>query len=348
MVRVVVRRIKPAFKRPLLHHLIIILYIAAPFANIVLIWAFLGVPLSRIFSRIVDGYGMLATVWLFSAPVIGIALYFANRFSWYLFLAHSSLILIDFVIKWASRPVYYAKTVPGLMNILITAGNLALVVLIGFIIQRNFRAPYFQVLNRSWREKKRIPICHTISLDGQSLMADDLSALGCFVREPGTSRAVGSRVDIKFLSDSLTIECPGEIMRTTAKGLGIRFVGLPRAQRRDIERMLRKRFALRQKVELACACIFKGQERAATMLNLSRGGCYLATTVDELREESPCIVSLSLQSDGKSYRVPGRIVWVNRGGQHEKPVGFGCEFDRKQRAMMRYVTLRHGQGMLIR
>ena len=234
------------------------------------------------------------------------------------------------------------------MNILITAGNLALIVLIGFIIQRNFRAPYFQVLNRSWREKKRIPIHHNVLVDGQSLVADDLSSLGCFVRDPGSSRKVGDRVDIKFLSDSLTIECPGEIMRTTQTGLGIRFVGLPRAQKRDIDRMLRKRFSLRQKVELACTCAFERNELSATMLNLSRGGCYLGTTVDGVREETRCTILLPLQGDGKSYRLPGRIVWVNRAGQHEKPVGFGCEFDKKQKAMMRYITLHYGQGMLIR
>jgi Tfp pilus assembly protein PilZ len=340
--------IKPAFKRPLIHHVIIILYIAAPFANILLLWAFLRLPLATIVPRIVAGYGVLATAWLLTAPIVGIALYFANRFSWYLFLGHSSLVLIDFVIKWVTRPAYYAKTVPGVMNILILAGNLALLALIGFIIQRNFRAPYFQILNRSWREKKRIPIHHDVLVDGRTLSADDLSALGCFVRDLGSQRTVGQKVGIRFLSDSLAIECPGEIMRTTATGLGIRFIALPRAQRRDIERMLRKRFALRQKVDLACTCVFEEQERAATMLNLSRGGCYLGTTVEGLREEAPCLVSLSLPEDGRSYRLPSRIVWINRAGQNDKPIGFGCEFDRKQTALMRYVTLHHGQGMLIR
>ena len=94
--------------------------------------------------------------------------------------------------------------------------------------------------------------------------------------------------------------------------------------------MLRKRFSLRQKVDLACTCTFEQNERAATMLNLSRGGCYLGTSVEGLREETHCTISLPLQGDGKSYRLPGRIVWINRAGQDEKPVGFGCEFDKKQ------------------
>ncbi len=343
-----VRSIRPAFRRPLLHHLIIILYLAAPFANIILLKVFLGLPLAKIFPRIIAGYGVLATIWLCSSPIVGIALYFANRFSWYLFLGHSSLILLDFIIKWASRPAYFARTVPGAMNIIIVTGNLALVVVIGFIIQRNFRAPYFQVLNRSWRERKRIPIHHTVLLDGQPLVADDLSALGCFISEPGTSRTVGSRVEIRFMSDSLTVECPGEIMRTTDTGLGIRFIGLPRAKKRDIDRMLRKRFSLRQMVDLACTCTFEQGEWAAIMLNLSQGGCYIQSKVEGLREEEHGTIILPMQGDGKSYHLAGRIAWINREGQDEKPVGFGCEFDRKQPAMMRYTTLHHGQGVLIR
>jgi Tfp pilus assembly protein PilZ len=309
---------------------------------------FLGMPLSTILSRIIAGYGVLATIWLFTAPVVGISLYFANRFSWYLFLGHSSLILLDFIVKWVSRPSYYAKTVPGVMNILILAGNLALLALIGFIIQRNFRAPYFQVLNRSWREKQRIPIHHEVFLDGQSLVADDLSSLGCFVRDPGSSRTVGGKVGIKFLSESLTVECRGEIMRTTGTGLGIRFIGLPRAQKRDIESMLRKRFSLRQKVDLACACAFASNERGGTMLNLSSGGCYVRSSVEGLGDEARGTISLQIPEGDRSYRVPFRIVWINNAAQHEKPVGFGCQFDRKQPAMMRYITLHCGQGMLIR
>jgi Tfp pilus assembly protein PilZ len=343
-----VRSLRPAFRRPLLHHLIIILYLAAPFANIILLRAFVGLPLAKIFPRIIAGYGALATIWLCSSPIVGVALYFVNRFSWYLFLGHSSLILLDFIIKWASRPSYYAKTVPGAMNILIVTGNLALVVIIGFIIRRNFRAPYFQVLNRSWRERKRIPIHHAMLLDGQSLVADDLSSLGCFVCDPETRRTVGSGVDIRFLSDSLTIECPGEIMRTTPTGLGIRFVGLPRAQKRDIDRMLRKRFSLRQKVDLACTWSGGQTERPTTMMNLSSGGCYLTSAVEGLHEEARGRLSLPLEGSRRTYRLSGRIVWINRTGQHEKPVGFGCEFDRKQPAMMRAITSRYGQGMLIR
>jgi hypothetical protein len=48
--------------------------------------------------------------------------------------------------------------VPGLHNLILLAGNIFLVAFVSYIIQRDFRSPYFQVLNRSWREHTRIPI----------------------------------------------------------------------------------------------------------------------------------------------------------------------------------------------
>ena len=47
----------------------------------------------------------------------------------------------------------------------------------------------------------------------------DLSTGGCFIVEEGMSRAMGSRVKLWFSSDTLRIECMGEIMRGTGKGM---------------------------------------------------------------------------------------------------------------------------------
>ena len=185
--------LKPVLKRPWIHHLIIICYIAAPFANVLLLKAFLNVPFRTIFTNLVAGYGTLATIWLFTAPIVGILLYFVQRFSWYVFLGHSSLILVDFVIKWVTRPGYYLRTVPGFHNIILLAGNIALVAIVAYIIQRDFRSPYLQVLNRSWRERARIPIYHTVTLDGEPRMMNDLSTGGCFVLEPGFNRSAGEQ-----------------------------------------------------------------------------------------------------------------------------------------------------------
>ena len=342
------KRVKTVFKRPWLHHLIIIAYIAAPFVNIVLVKLFLGVPFSVIFARLFEGYGVLATVWLVTAPLVGISLYFVARWSWYVFIGHSSLILLDFIIKWASRPSYYLRTVPGVHNILILAGNLALVALVAYIIQKDFRSPYLQVLNRTWREHKRIAIHHSITLDGAPRAVSDLSTTGCFVVEPDTVRTLGSRVRLSFPGDTLRIDCMGEIMRATPDGYGIRFAGLPFGKRRDIARMLRKRFALRHKIDLPCTAIFAGGEREAVMVDLSSGGCYLRADTRDLAHGAAGTLQGSLSEDGPVFHLAGAVAWVNSRGESNKPVGFGFQFARTQRRFLKAAVARHGQGMLIR
>ena len=260
--------IKPVFKRPWLHHLIIICYICAPFVNFLLLMLFLRVSVTTVLVNLVAGYGPLAALWLFTAPVVGVSLYFVRRFSWYVFLGHSSLILLDFVVKWATRPAYYLHTVPGLHNLILLVGNIFLVAVVSYIIQRDFRSPYFQVLNRSWREHTRIPIYHTVVLNAETRTVNDLSTGGCFVLEPGSTRALGSRVVLTFRSDSLNFGCMGQIMRITAAGFGVRFIRLPAANRRDISRILRSRFALRQKVDIPCTWVFRDEEIDSRMLDL--------------------------------------------------------------------------------
>ena len=339
---------KPVFKRPWLHHLIIICYIAAPFVNILLLLAFLHVSLGVIFKNLVAGYGLLATVWLFSAPIVGISLYFVQRFSWYVFLGHSSLILLDFIIKWATRPAYYLHTVPGFHNLILLAGNVVLVVTVTYIIQRDFRAPYFQVLNRSWRERVRVPIYHVVTLDGQSRTMNDLSTGGCFVLETGLDRRPGQKVGLSFQSNTLNIECLGEVMRVTGTGIGVRFIRLPLAKRRDIRALLRNRFSLRQKIDIPCTWVFRDEESPSRMVDLSNSGCYLQAQCAGLLEGSNGDLRVVLPCNEHSYSLPGEIVWINHLGAHEKPAGFGFRFSRRQAGFMKDATLHYGRGMLVR
>ena len=340
--------LKPVLKRPWLHHVIIICYIAAPIANLLLLRVFLGVPFRTIFANLSAGYGALATIWLYTAPIVGISLYFVKRFSWYVFLGHSGLIIADYVYKWASRPAYYLHSVQGFHNILLLTGNVALVAIVAYIIQKDFRSPYLQVLNRSWREQKRIPIYHRVSIDGQPRTMNDLSTGGCFVLEPGSTRPAGSRVQISFQSTTLTIECAGEVMRVTGTGLGLRFIRLPWSKRRDVARLLRERFVLRHKVDIPCSWIFGNEESASRMVDLSNTGCYLETQPAGLHEKSEGTVKVALTCNNHRYSLPGRVVWINRTGAHEKPVGFGLEFARRQAGFMKDATVHYGQGMLVR
>lgn len=339
---------KPVLKRPWLHHLIIICYIGAPFVNIILLVVFLRVTFATVFANLIAGYGVLATIWLFTAPVVGISLYFVKRFSWYVFLAHSSIILLDFLVKWATRPAYYLHTVPGLHNLILLLGNICLVAFVSYIIQRDFRSPYFQVLNRSWREHTRIPIYHMVALNELARTINDLSTGGCFVLEPGSERALGSRVTISFQSSSLSFVCVGEIMRIIATGLGVRFISLPLVKRREIGRMLRNRFSLRQKVDIPCTWVFRDGESVSRIVDLSSGGCYLQAQFAGLSEGSEGEVKVVFPRNKHSYSLPGQVAWINQTGAHEKPAGFGFRFNHRQAGFMKDATIHYGQGMLVR
>ena len=341
-------KLKPSFKRPWLHHIIIICYIGAPFANILLLVAFLHVPLGTIVRNLAAGYGILATLWLFTAPIVGVSLYFVRKFSWYVFLGHSSLILLDFIFKWITKPAYYLHTIAGLHNILLLLGNMALVGIVTYIIQRDFRSPYFQILNRHWRERKRIPIYHTVLINGQTRIMSDLSSGGCFVEETDPRRILGEKVSLSFQSSRLNIDCMGEVLRITNTGIGIRFVRLPMAKRRDVRYLLRNRFSLRHKVDLPCGWIFQNDTNRCTIVDLSSSGCFLQAQSAGLGEGSSGKIQVFLPCNRHSYSLPGKVIWINRLGMHEKPIGFGFRFSHRQTRFMRDVTRHYGRGMLVR
>ncbi|MBW8003678.1 MAG: hypothetical protein FVQ80_16985 [Planctomycetes bacterium] len=115
--------LKTNIKRPWIHYIIIIAYITAPLANILLLVLIAKLPLATIVHRLFKGYGLLAGLWLLTAPLVGIGLYFIHRISWYIFLGHSSLILIDYILKWAIKPVFYWRTVPTFHQFLLLTGK---------------------------------------------------------------------------------------------------------------------------------------------------------------------------------------------------------------------------------
>ena len=322
---------KTTIKRPTIHWFIIFGYIATPFASILLLMIFANVPLSLVIQRIFGVYGYLGTVWMLSAPVVGIGFLFIHKVSWFIFLGHSSLLLVDYVLKWAIRPGFYWRTTPSLLNLLVLTGNLALVVIIGYIVQRDFRAPYFQALNRGWRMSKRVPINHWILINGEKKRIDDISPGGCSATESGSGLMAGERVSISYKTEPLTFECQGEIRRHGPDGYGIQFLSLPKVKSRAVKRMIKNRNARRSKVELDGSWSFDNKPQTAKVLNMSEYGCFVQTDVNELSEGKPAVGHVELQDN--FHFLPGRLVWVNRKTEGGRPVGFGFRFNRRQPAL---------------
>jgi Tfp pilus assembly protein PilZ len=329
-------RARVVIKRPLTHYVISLAYILAPLVNLLLLVVIARIALGDVVQRLFQGYGVLAGIWLLSAPIVGIGLYFVHQASWYIFLGHSGLILVDYVLKWVQRPDYYWRSITGVHQILLFTGNIALVVVIGYIIQKDFRAPYFQILPRGWRTGKRTLIRHFIELDGRRCNITDLSTGGCFVSEPALGLSVGAKVSIRFRADTMEVGCRGEVMRQVPAGYGVRFMGLPAAQKRDVRRMLRKRFPFRYPVHLAASWASGGRVLEVTMLDISDSGCYLEADVSGIGEGSEGALELLIRR--RTERVPAQVVWVNAKALHGKPVGFGVRFRRAQRRLRRLIV----------
>ncbi len=334
-----VAAVKTVTRRPWLHHVIIWAYILAPIANVALASFFVHVPAMTIVRHMFRGFRPLGAVWLLTAPLVGISLYFVARATWYVFLAHSSLVFVDFTIKWFAWPLVMMRGIPPLNNLLIVTGNLMLVALVGYVIQRDFRAPYFQALQRSFREHRRVPIRHSITLDGDPAFIDDLSTTGCFV--PGTHPYhAGDHVSVSFRSETLTLKARGQVMRETPYGLGIRFASLSRNEKKDLAHLLKNRYSLRYKADLPAEWSVDSRVHAGRLRDVSTTGCYIAG--DALALEPGTAAAIAVDAGQTDLVARGRVVWVNHAGDHGKPPGFGFRFNRSQRRLVRLVTLQFG------
>jgi PilZ domain len=331
-------------KRPLIIYVIIAAYVAAPLVNAVQLQGFTGVSLGMIIQRMYRGYGPLASFWFLTAPLVGIGFYFVHAVSWYLFVGHSSLILADYALKWLTRPWYYLGSIGSEYHVLMLIGNVLLVAAVAFVVRKNFRSPYFQALPRSWRERTRIAMHHVIVVNGQVRRTTDISATGCFVADPRSDLAVADHPTLRFESDTLTIECQGEVVRRVQGGYGVRFASLPGPERRDIKRMLKRRFPLRYQVDIGCTWTCRGAQRPGRLLNVSRGGCYMQTEVHDVADGTAGEVRI----DDLNLILPAEVVWVNAAGRHEKPSGIGCRFSRRQAGLVRMFKRRYGKLGLTR
>jgi len=233
-------------KRPLPHHLIIITYIATPLINLLMVSLTMGIPLGVAAGRVIAGYGPLVAAWLITAPIAGVCLYLLNRISWYVFLVHALIILVGSVLTLGLRLLGDASAIPRLSRTVFLLGNVMRIGFVGYVLQKDFRAPYFQILHRSFRWKRRLAVRVPITLDGGEWMTEDLSVGGCFVACPAPPRAAGDRVHVRLDCGGRPLRCAGQVMRSSADGLGVRFIGLSYRERHALRLALARWLVRRQ------------------------------------------------------------------------------------------------------
>jgi hypothetical protein len=227
-----------SLKRPLPHHFLIASYIATPVVNVVLISIFLRVPLPGAAERILAGYGPVVAAWLATAPVAGAFLYLLRRASWYVFLVHACIIIAGSVLSLGLHIFGDVSIIPRAPQAVFLAGNVLRILFVGYVLQKDFRAPYLQILKRSFRSSRRLPIRRPILIDGEACRTGDLSSGGCYVAQAGARRRVGERLRVRLEGRDGAVECAGQIMRSAETGFGIRFSGLTRRDRRALRLMM--------------------------------------------------------------------------------------------------------------
>jgi Tfp pilus assembly protein PilZ len=153
---------------------------------------------------------------------------------------------------------------------------------------------------------------------------------------------VADKVSISFQGEALTIECKGEIMRSTPDGFGVRFFSLSFAQKRDIRRILKTLFAVRYDVDLSGYWLLNGQRLTTKVVDISNTGCYLQADVSGIEKGAEGI--FEVQNRRRRHLLPGAIVWVNSESSHEKPAGFGVHFAKSRRRVVKKIVAHYGTG----
>lgn len=218
-------------KRPFFHHIIIIAYAMAPFVSLVLFCLVNSISFYKIGRDFFGFFGMLGSLVLISAPLVAIGLYFVHKISWYIFLSNNILLLLDIHFKLLNfRAVYHVS---------LLVSGIVLIGILNYILQKDFRAPYFHGLPRGWRESKRYQVDLMISLNGKPKQVGNLSIGGCFIPETNPEIGLGEAVSIQFKKANLNIDCMGEVVRLGPDGYGIRFLSIPVGDKKNLNRLLK-------------------------------------------------------------------------------------------------------------
>jgi len=227
-------------KRPLSIVLIALFYCLEPIGNLVQAAYINDLPLlgeGSILSRLFWADWIILGLF----PVVGLSIYLVKRWSWYLFLAFSGLLIFYNIIVYRFlNPNYSLATV--LFFILMTTAVTA------FFLRKNVYAPYFNPRLRWWetatRYRATLTTVLTTSAGAAPCLTQDISETGCFIHHPGAI-ALGDQVMLAFAYDGMVISCMGKVVHHRSgtegertQGYGIIFQAIPAEMKKRIRQLL--------------------------------------------------------------------------------------------------------------
>ena len=311
------QQLKQKIKCPTVIKIIILSYCTSPILHLLAIKTMDAATKANLYQSMGDYHLYISTPLILSMPIIGLFLFAFNRFSWYLFMTHASLLLFDNIYRIIKYPENYAY--------MILFASLFLIAITFILLLKQYRSSYFQVISRSNRESKRIPIHHHILANDRNFLTTDLSSGGCFIKTPQDTFILGQKVSIDFSSESLVIHCLGRVVRITHNGVGVRFLTLSPIEKLDIKNLIKNRFTLRYHIEMFADLQLNDDTITSEVYNISQSGMYLIT--DQIKNlEKGQLVEVTFNIGDRKYQLQSKIKWINKKIEYNKPLGVGIEF----------------------
>ena len=188
---------------------------------------------------------------------------------------------------------------------------------------------------------KRIPIQYDVQFGTHALTTANLSESGCYIAsdsEPGVNS------DSFHLEGEagFELECKARVVWTSANGFGVEFQGLTLEDRRRIKHFISCRFNLRYMVVLPATWQSDGRMELGIVHDLSKRGCYIAAPNALVVTGQPGRIQIRVP--GYKKMISGRVVWKNPYNDYEKPAGFGIEFNRDRRRVLRHLIHQYGKS----
>lgn len=230
-----------------------------PLSYALLMGSFYNLPLARIMAII---FSFVYIVHSIFAIFTGFALYRLRPYAWHFYVFHSVLMIGEqFYVTYR----YAQNNVREIPLIFMCLSIVAVLML----LKKELRVPYFSPKIAWWESDPR----YKISVPAQMTAPDhhykgdimDISASGCFIKTKDPLK-VDQEIQIKFSLFDHKFDCHGRVVWRTEsgvthpKGVGVRFVGLPKPVQADLRETVKKLRNLSRRYQT-----IRAEEKAATV-----------------------------------------------------------------------------------
>jgi uncharacterized protein (TIGR02266 family) len=210
-----------------------------PFTYILVIAALYNLPLEKIVTIFFSIYYLVHS---FIAVFTGWGLYNMRPYAWHAFVFHALLMMIEqFYLAYVHAENYHPE-IPLMFA-------LALIFTTILFLKYELRVPYFSPRIAWWESDPRYKISVPVKMSEQDRFFEgeimDISAGGCFIKTKAPLKT-DEVVNVTFSLFEHQFHCAGKVVWRTEsavthpKGVGIKFLNLPRKVQAELRTTVKK------------------------------------------------------------------------------------------------------------